>query len=88
MSKNWISVEERLPKKAGKYLVLWRLGKDFAFVYSIAFWVNNIAKEYPFKYYENYKERKGGGWIMPHSEEDFELTGVEYWIELPNLPEE
>ena len=83
----WISTSEAHPKAEGQYLVAWRLNKDYKFVISLAWWTNNIAKCYPFKYDDSYKERKGGAWVCSHPEEDFELTDVEYWMEIPPVPE-
>lgn len=81
----WVSVKDRLPINGGSHLVAWKLTSDSGFHYSLAYWCSNIANAYPFKYYLEYKGRKGGGWIKSDPEGDFELTGVEYWMEIPRI---
>lgn len=88
MDKDWISVEERLPEENGQYLVAWSLCKDYPLYYDIILWAKDIAKQYPFIYDEEYENREGGGWVVSSPDGDYENKCVEYWMELPKLPEE
>ena len=83
---NWIKTSDKIPNEAGRYLVAWRLNKDYQFVYSLAYWEPDIANSYPFMYDSNYKGRTGGGWVCTSSEDDYELTNVECWMKIPLLP--
>ena len=85
---NWIKASEKLPEKGGKYLIAWRLCKEYQMHVSLANWTPDIAHSYPFEYDTDYIGRTGGGWVISDSEEDYEMTGVEYWTEIPELPEE
>ena len=84
---NWIDFSVEKPKYRGMYLIAWRLNKDYDYVISLAYWERNIAKSYPFKYYDDYKQRKGGGWVHGTPEGDYEITGVEYWAKILPLPD-
>lgn len=52
----------------------------------IAWWEPRIGTIYPFKHYSQYEDRQGGGWVVADAEEDYELRGVEWWMEIPPVP--
>lgn len=90
MSTPWVRYKfnESVPKKEKEYLVTCKnvVGNGYSFMF--AYWTHDIGKQYPFYWEEEYGNRVGGGWIVADSEGDWELTGVEYYMEIPELPKE
>ena len=87
---NWINAKDRLPTEGNQYLVAVPASyPGVKYWYKLAWWTPNISEKYPFKFYDEYKDRVGGGWVATHPEEDYELRGVEWWCEIePPVKEE
>lgn len=79
----WISTKDRLPDEERQYLTAYHgfAGGDIIY-YRLAWWEPEISEAYPFRYRSDYEGRAGGGWVVFGSDEDWELTGVEWWCEI------
>lgn len=82
---NWISVNDRLPNKNGKYLCCWKgcIG-DILYI-SIYSFAKNLSKvdRYVFQ------GKRKSGWYDYDSEWGYgEISNVTHWMPLPELPKE
>ena len=85
----WKSVMDCPPSDdTGKCIVAYRGVISNGYNTMIAYWCPKIGKRYPFEFDSEYKDRKDGGWVVPDSEEDWELTGVDYYMKIPDVPME
>ena len=78
---DWIKTSDRLPKKNGQYLVVYKYF-DYRSIGVVRFSTNlNKVDKYIFG------TEKRPGWYEPDNEVGyFERTGITHWAELPELP--
>ena len=80
---DWIKVKDRLPKKNGKYLVVYKYF-DYRSIDVVNFSTNLHKVD---KYIFDTEKRPG--WYEPDDETGyFERTSITHWAELPELPTE
>lgn len=85
---NWVSVNDRLPEKQGKYLVATcNLGySDVGYLVKTAWFTKNLRDHPSFKYCYNSEDYNHPGWYNGDCEDDWEEINVYYWMDLPEPP--
>ena len=81
---NWIKCTEQLPKEDGDYLVVKSI-MGFYNKVDVCSFTRNLHKLDAF----DFPKEKRPGWYEHDSETGyFEWTGILYWAELPEMPNE
>lgn len=88
MNIEWISIKERLPEENGQYLVVVDyVSRDTKPYVKILNFSHNLKLHPFFRYDDNVKNCQSGWWDSD-IEDDWIVTGVTYWMPLPEVPEE
>ena len=78
---DWIKTSDRLPKKNGQYLVVYKYF-DYRNIDVVRFSTNlRKVDKYIFD-----KEKRPGWYELDNEVGYFERTGITHWTELPELP--